>query len=72
MTGRPLGAGSSLLLPASWGASGGCGRQAEKPLGVGKESVNTWTIHVLHRGSGGGGGSRCWMQLAPWWFLLHL
>ena len=30
------------------------GRQAEKQLGMGKESVNTPTIHALHRGSGGG------------------
>lgn len=29
------------------------GRQAEKQLGMGKESVNTWT-YTLHRGSGGG------------------
>ena len=71
-TGRPLGAGSSLLLPASWGASGGCGEAGREATGGGervcKHVDNTRPSPRLW----GRWGSRCWMQLAPWWFLLHL
>lgn len=72
--GGPRGAGSSLLLPASWGASGSCGEVGREATGDG-ERVCKHADHTLpspRLWGWGGRGDHCWMQLAPWRFLLHL